>query len=277
MMKKLIAALGISFATVASACGDDTTATVDGGTPDGSTSGTSSGSTGSSGTSGATGSSGTSGATGSSGTSGAAGTTGASGGTGTSGTTSGTSGSTTSCNQAFTPCGGDVTGTWTIVSDCIVSSAEADAGCVGETGTVTVQSGSETLTFNAGAYSVSATQGTSSETLTIPIACLSVAGFDAGTLCDEESLLFAQADGGSTGSCTLSASSCTCSGTTTTSSDASSGTYVLSGNTVMINPADGGASTVGSYCVQGNTLYVDASAMGGSAGTPGSFIVLTKQ
>jgi collagen type VII alpha len=259
-MKKLIAALGISFVTVASACGDDTTATMDGGTPDGSTSGTSGGATGSSGTSGATG------------------TTGASGGTGTAGTTSGTSGSTAaSCNQAFTPCGGDVTGTWTIASDCILISVDADAGCAGETGTVAVQSGAQTITFSAGAYSLSAAQGTSSETLTIPIACLSVAGLDAGTLCDEESLIFEQADGGTTGSCMLSASSCTCSGTTTSSSDAASGTYVLSGNTVMINPADGGAATAGSYCVQGNTLYVDASAMGGSSGTAGSFIVLTKQ
>ncbi len=196
---------------------------------------------------------------------------------------SGTSGE--DCGKVA-PCGGDIVGTWKIVDSCadISSASLANSACPNETLSVNSISVSGSVTFTANmTYTVSASES-ASETLSVPMNCLSSGGVTV--TCDDLATAangLNKSDGGTTTmtTCTTSGSSCSCNITASGVSDDEMGTYTLSGNTFSTSPtAPAGATAgTGSYCVQGNTLHITSTmmAMGGAMGTPASDLVATKQ
>src|SRR5262249_4650937 len=128
-----------------------------------------------------------------------------------------------------------------------------------------------TFTFNAdGTYQASVNES-ASESLTIPLSCLTL---NAITTCDQFAMLFTatfqQADGGPSpisATCTTSGSKCNCSINLTLQGLSATGTYSVSGTHLTTMPDGATGTGGGDYCVQGNTLRLFANAMG-AAGMP---------
>jgi hypothetical protein len=186
------------------------------------------------------------------------------------------------------PCGGDVVGTWDIVSGCVPL---ADGGAIG---TVTINgqacSGvaavSEsinvqgTLTFDSNSgFTETVTQFGATVTLSIPGSCF------PGTTCDQLGAVLAQDAG-------ASLTSVTCTGTTTclcTSIDnaigsggaistplSETGTYSISGSSLTFTTAlDGGGigQSSGDYCVVGNELHSIGVATSMNMGAMGTVVI----
>jgi hypothetical protein len=162
-----------------------------------------------------------------------------------------------SCS-AFTPCGGDVVGTWTIKSMCVTGGgAGAIEDCPSATTTFEGIKGSGTITFNANMTTTENVAISGSMRMNIPSSCLmgaTCAQVDAGlkaTLLDPDAPFSAvSCSGSSTCSCNV-----TFKGTSTMEMD----TYTISGN--KITDGDGDAQD---YCVSGKTLNMRSSmSMGG--------------
>jgi hypothetical protein len=196
---------------------------------------------------------------------------------------SSSNGASGSCGKV-SPCGGDVVGTWKIVDSCEEGSSlsTANSSCPSETGQVTSMSASGTATFNSDmTYALSLTESFS-ETLSVPMSCLSMGGITV--TCDELTTALGgllESDGGTTTNCTASGSGCDCnislSGLTTNDM----GTYTVSGNTLTTTSTTSpGTTGGGDYCVQGgNTLHLISTQMGagGAPGTPAADLVATKE
>jgi hypothetical protein len=174
------------------------------------------------------------------------------------------------CSASFSPCGGDIEGTWTIDTACNPSSALPSA-CAGVANTFTPNySGS--FAFNADKTYSQNMMFNESGTVTYPAACLaslsvtSCAQLDANTTSNGLTLK---------SSCTGDASkSCTC--TVSETGDLMlTGTYATAGNDVTLTQS-GNAGTPQGYCVNGSQLRL---ALPGVAGMTSSsaYVILTKQ
>lgn len=184
------------------------------------------------------------------------------------------------------PCGGNLVGTWKVVDSCTgstaVSSGSPITSCPSATAQVGSVSASGTATFNADmTYSVSVTES-ASETLDVPMSCLSsVTCADLATSLG--TVLGGDDAGAATTTCTASGSSCDCTITLAGMTDNETGTYSISGDTVTTTPTAAPGTTVstggGSYCVQGSDLHLISMAMTGPGGAtvPSSDIVGVKQ
>ena len=154
--------------------------------------------------------------------------------------------------SAFTACGGDPTGTWTIRGTCIDPNQEVFPGCEGATA-----SGSPTetgtVTINADMTYTADTRTMGSASFSIPGSCLT--GLTSCDMLEDESTM---CDG------TID-TSCSCD-ITFDETSTETGTYSTSGNNITLTPSGGSADT-GEYCVSGNTLRVSVE---------GSIIVLQK-
>jgi hypothetical protein len=172
-----------------------------------------------------------------------------------------------SCPQV-SPCGGDLTGKWTVSNACVTSSqSSVDGGCAGETEQIGSLSASGTVQFNSDkTYSTNVSLSVSA-TLSIPTSCLSSGGI---TLTCSQLQMSINTDAG-TVSCNTSGSDCDCTLSETSATNETGG-YTVSGDTLTTTPS-GKAATTDTYCVQGNTLYIFPS---GSSGT-NEEIVLTMQ
>lgn len=167
-----------------------------------------------------------------------------------------------SCGKV-SPCGGDLVGTWKIVTGCVTGSPSttmSNQACPGETvGNASVDT-SGTATFTAdGKYSVTETIS-SSVSFTVPSSCLTSGG--ATLSCSDLNATGSGDDGGAPGpttSCATSGSSCACTLSQPAQTVTEMGTYVTAGSTFTATPS---SSSTGSlmagndgYCVQGNTLH----------------------
>jgi hypothetical protein len=202
---------------------------------------------------------------------------------------------------AFTPCGGNVVGTWRLKSVCIKNTpTDAATACsVQTTGATTMGPGySATYTFNSNGTFTGAISGSVQQTLSYPgVACSRsdagaeqycadiqqsvqgayAAAADAGTVTPIKSLSFA---------CTPSGSEvCQCEETFTYTPYTIDGTYTTSGDTFTVvmtgvsilgdgGVGDGGTGSPIAYCVSGNTLTWGPAP--GSADEGDGVIVFTK-
>ena len=164
------------------------------------------------------------------------------------------------------PCGGDITGTWTIASICLPNSSAASVGtCAGTTLQVDSANIKGTLTFSAGTYEESVTGGSVVETVTEPMTCLN------GTACASVS----GTSGNVSGVCAVSGANCVCTATVTETVAATSGTYSIAGS--MITVSSSNAAETDGYCVQGNTLTVFGSVATMMTLSGTAELVLTRQ
>jgi len=153
-----------------------------------------------------------------------------------------------SCS-AFTPCGGDVVGTWTVKNVCATGSgAGLIEDCPGATTSFEGIKGSGTITFTANMTTMENINLTGSMKMTLPASCLMGAtcaqidtALKAALTSDPEAPFSAVSCSGSSG--------CTCTMTFKNSNLMETGTYSISGN--RITDGDGEAQE---YCVSGKTM-----------------------
>jgi hypothetical protein len=175
-----------------------------------------------------------------------------------------------SCDP-FAACGGNIVGTWRLVSSCgsVSSWPCPSSDRIAVKSSVT----QEAYTFASnGTFSVAAS-GDLTETLVYPPACLggiTDAGISQACADIESAFLTRTGDAGTqmvvvkSASCSAAANdACVCNAvlTTTGSQIATSGSYTTSGNqvTLIASASDGGVRDAGTdaaweYCVSGNTL-----------------------
>ncbi len=145
----------------------------------------------------------------------------------------------------FTPCGGDLTGTWKFSAGCadLATTTDPTGGACPSATTALSIDFTGTITFSGGTnYTVAASQ-TSTVTMTVPKSCL-----PGGATCAQ--LLQGSTDDGT---------ACVNVKTQGPSDKTESGTYTTSGTSFSTTKADGDAGTGGStlqYCVTGSTLSV---------------------
>jgi hypothetical protein len=193
-------------------------------------------------------------------TGGGGGMTGAGGGAATGGTT-GTGGGAAVCGDVV-PCGGDVTGTWTVKESCLTLGGDMDMtlfgiGCTSSSisGTLSVTG---TLTFDAAGTYTDNTATSGSPQVVMPAKCLLVSG--TTTICGNVNSPFSTA-GFTEATCTddTATGGCNCTATVTQATGfgvistytSSSGNYTVAGNVLTIDESEGIAY---SYCVSGNTM-----------------------
>lgn len=153
---------------------------------------------------------------------------------------------------AFTPCGGDVVGTWSIQNMCLTGgAADLIEGCPAATLSLDGIKGSGTITFNPNMTTTENITISGAMTLTVPTSCFMGAtcaqidaGFRTALLNDPETPFSAVSCSGS--------GPCSCRMTfkdtpATTEMD----TYMISGNKII--DGDGEAQE---YCVSGKTMNV---------------------
>jgi len=178
----------------------------------------------------------------------------------------------------FTPCGGDIAGTWHFKSMCLHGTpTDAGACSTQTTGFATGAGYNATYTFGSNGSFTGTVSGTVKQTLSYPGATCSRSDASPATYCSElqqsmQSAFAAVADAGTVPinslslACTPSGSDvCTCDENLTYTPYTLSGDYTTSGDTLMVNitgvsiVGDGGIGDAGTsnpvgYCVSGNTL-----------------------
>jgi hypothetical protein len=170
------------------------------------------------------------------------------------------------CSATFTPCGGDLVGTWTVESTCNVAAPPMQ--CPGVTVTISPNE-SGTLTFNADETFSMNLKIEETGTATVPASCLT-----AGTSC---SML-----GGTTTAQGVTVKT-TCTGTLTagctcslgvTGTVALSGTYATAGSDVSLTTGGTPTSPV-SYCVSGSQLQLGSAVTGQPSNS--TYTIFSKQ
>lgn len=234
----------LGLTVVLGACGGSSTSGA-GGAANGGAAGSSTGGTAGASTGGTAGSS-TGGTAGSSTGGGAGSSTG-----GTAGSSTGGAGPT--CGSP--PCGGDLTGTWTIQKACASGSESITIPNCSSSATLTVTniSDSGTATFAASGTQQGNSTVSFSEHLVVPQGCSTAAK------CAQYQTALSAQSGVTNATCNFQGT-CTCDLTQTTSSTAS-GTYQTSGTSVTVIDGSGN-QTVASYCVANNTLTMTGTNSG---------------
>lgn len=181
-----------------------------------------------------------------------------------------------SCDP-FTACGGDLVGTWRLVSSCgsVSSSPCPPSERISFKSSVT----QATYTFASDGTFTFAASGDLTEALRYPVACLSGIT-DAGTpqaCADIERAFLTTTQTGDAGtptvvvksvSCSTAANdSCACTAVLTSPSAQTTGSYTTSDNQLTLAGSaldggvrDAGADSVWEYCVSGNTLTLHSSS-----------------
>jgi hypothetical protein len=179
----------------------------------------------------------------------------------------GTSSNGDNCTAVVVACGGDITGTWKVVSSCFSGAAStSDLDCTGESIYVDSISLEATITFSAGTYDESLTSSSAVSTVTAPVSCLGGAGCPTSVT----------TDAGESATCSVSGSNCVCTETITGGQSTASGTYTTSGSMITVTPSGGSAATDG-YCVQGSTLTLSQSAASTITSGPAGQLTLVRQ
>lgn len=144
------------------------------------------------------------------------------------------------CTDAFSACGGDVVGSWSVDSICDPGIDTADLGCPQATYEVTADRSSGTVVIEAGGTYDRTYDYDVDVDLTVPKSCL------YGMGCD----LLVGMSQGLISSCTDTGTDCDCTGNFT-DTDVASGTWTVSGNILTTDGTDDHE-----FCINGNTADV---------------------
>jgi hypothetical protein len=171
-------------------------------------------------------------------------------------------------------CGGDLVGTWKVVSSCTaLQGTLTDTDCPTATLDGRIEFAGTATYTSAKTYTLVMTvSGT--ETILFPSTCLSAT-------CDQLSQKFQATppDGFSAMHCTSAAGgACSCAGTLIPQPHSETGTYTTSGGSVTTTPTDGSDAETDQYCVKGNRLDIvpDAPSLDPTLTASGD-IILTRQ
>jgi hypothetical protein len=180
---------------------------------------------------------------------------------------SGTCGSTPAC-------GGNIVGTWRIVSSCGSSPTTVNGKqCAGAQPMQVTFSVSGTITFNADlTYSSNAT-ASGMESISIPASCLA----QSGATCAELDQLLSMNPAAAGSHCSASGNGCACSVLIPASTDSQTGTYATTLAGVITEMPSGGAPSVADYCVSGSMLTFSPHAGSSMDGMTAGTVTLTKQ
>jgi hypothetical protein len=175
---------------------------------------------------------------------------------------------------AFTPCGGDVVGTWSIKNTCVTGGGGGGfvEDCPGATTSVDGLKATGTITFNANMTTTENVAISGAMKMNLPASCLmglSCAQVDAAlkaaVLSDPDAPFSAVSCSGSSG--------CTCSVTFKGTAVMEMDTYRISGNKLI--DGDGEEQE---YCVSGTTLNMRSTmSMGGMMDDLAMSMTLEKQ
>jgi hypothetical protein len=210
------------------------------------------------------------------------GTAGMSGGTG--GATGGTGGGGGVCEE-LTPCGGDIApGTYRVTSYCEHAEAPegSDPSCPGKSVSTTSSTLSGTFTFSAGQGYSFATTGSGSQTLRVPVSCLTQGGGPMTCSSLAQEMQHPSSDDPSFNpytsvNCTGS-TVCTCVATADIGSS-ETGSYSVDNSLLTTVPDGPEPGTVSPYCVSGNQIILGEAQCGTSCAGPTGTVrmVLTRQ
>ena len=158
------------------------------------------------------------------------------------------------CGPVEDACGGDVVGTWRVVTACVGGPSQQTISTCSEPLTSEIQNATYagTVTFNSdSSYETNVTVSGNS-IVTYPAACL-----PGGLSCEQLNQSLRQAPTTSdgvkgTGCAVIGGGACRCSFSVQSPPHQTLGSYSTSGNTVTISI--NGRSTTTEYCVQGNKL-----------------------
>lgn len=179
----------------------------------------------------------------------------------------------TTCNETFTACGGDPTGTWQYTSGCTTPDPATVANqgiaaqfpaCAGIFTGMTASLGGS-VTLQGGTYSQTESAA-STYHATLNATCftaLTTASLSASTCTQYQSNL--NAISGTSATCSYNGSTCNCDYSVSRQAT-ESGTYSISGSTLTSTSVDAGVSqtTSADFCVQGNNMTLqDVSNSGG--------------
>lgn len=156
----------------------------------------------------------------------------------------------------FSPCGGDITGTWSVTQTCVVRSG-SPAACPDEKISL-APSLWGTLTFRADKTLQLDFTIASTEDVSYPKSCLG--GVDCQALQGQLQ------SSGDTTTCTDAISACQCRTTTGPESVTGTGTYTTVGTTLTVKNSTG-TTTAEAYCVQADTLMYQGTAPDGTTST----------
>jgi len=170
-------------------------------------------------------------------------------------TSTGNDNSTSACSETFTPCGGDPTGTWDIVSVCLQGdlAAAANAGYAADSAdcsslcTEATLAAQGSVTYSAGSVQPNAVLSLS-ETLEMTASCYAALfgkAWNSASCATVAQMLEKQS--GTTAACSAGNSICNCVYMDTTQAVAD--TYTVNGTTLV---ASDGSTT--EFCVQGSTM-----------------------
>ncbi len=174
--------------------------------------------------------------------------------------------------QTTPPCGGNIVGTWKIISACETGQPpESDGGGCAQTAEVDSINASGSITYNPdGTYEL--TIGASvSETVTLSSGCL--VGGPTPLTCQDLSGTASTGVGTESESCTTTSTGCSCQISANVPATQGTGTYVTSGTTLTMMGAD---EETDGYCVSGNTLSLDRSDADAGVLATG-YLVATRQ
>jgi hypothetical protein len=178
------------------------------------------------------------------------------------------------CPSGGPPCGGDVVGTWQVVTDCAqgTQNSMAASGCSGASAQLRA-TGSGSLTFNADGTASVALSLSETEIESIPESCL--AGDGATVDCSEFNSSETVSSGTITATCSLSGTGCSCISSIDAPTTNGEGTYSTSGTTLTFSGTD--ATETYSYCVSGSTLTMIADVDGGMGSIVAGSIIAQRQ
>jgi len=160
------------------------------------------------------------------------------------------------------PCGGDLTGTWTLTGSCADLATQPALSCPDERIDSWTPTISGTWTFNADMTYTRSTTSSAVVVWSIPLSCISAL---ASSCADFEAQAQAGLNPDQTITCT-GTSTCLCTETAGPLNQSDNGTYQTSGTDITYTSAVDGTTGTSSYCVQGSTLHLvtlDARAASG--------------
>ena len=161
--------------------------------------------------------------------------------------------------KPFSACGGDVFGTWTVVSECFDAEVE-QFGCQTVDYRSSESTGSYTFSDEGWAVELASTVRFS---LTEPTSCVGPGATCDSIQADIERQFSSSSETG-TAACSSQGSDCRCV-VVANSTDSGSGTLTTAGNslTLLLDPQSGTRTTF-DYCVEGDTLTLHQAGGGGT-------------
>jgi len=161
----------------------------------------------------------------------------------------------------FSPCGGNLVGSWTIKSMCTDFSKDTSLSCEGLTVSSSLQP-SGTLTFASDGSYVSQGSVSGSMSTTYPASCMTNLGVSCSSLnsANNPAKGFSISCGDST------TGDCVCNETLVNKPTSEQGTYAVSGPALSL-VVNGKAQDPSQYCVAGDTLTLQSLASSGATAT----------